>query len=226
MKEKIQERMEYLEDLIDRKEKELEKMPQDVVNICRHGNRVQYYKKNVVTKYLKVMQDEYPETTCEDVYSNLNPDRKLFVNPITLSDDEFVAKWLQQEYVPKGFAPDAPEYYTDNGERVRSKSEILIANALKKHNIPYKYEVPLYLKGFGTIHPDFTVLNVKLRKEYYWEHMGMMDDSDYIDRALQRIELYEKNDYFPGDKLIISHETMKSPINPRNIDKMIAKYLA
>jgi len=239
MKEKIQDRMAYLEDFIEKKEKELEKMPQDVINVCRHGNRVQYYKKNVLTgerkyikkkdvktisrlcqkdyikklilvaekeiKYLKEIQDEYPQIVCEDIYNHLSQDRRPFVTPITLPDEEFIVKWRRQEYVPKGFASDAPEYYTDNGERVRSKSEILIANALKKHNIPYKYEAPLYVNGFGTIHPDFTVLNVKERKEYYWEHMGRMDDPDYVEKALQRIALYEKNDIFPGDKLLLSH---------------------
>lgn len=174
---------------------------------------------------LKSIQNLYQNGICEDIYNHLNPDRKPFVSPITLSDDEFVVKWMQQEYVPKGFALDMPEYYTDNGERVRSKSEILIANALKKHNIPYRYEAPIYISGLGTIYPDFTVLNVKQRKEYYWEHMGRMDDFDYIEKALQRIDAYEKNDIFPGDKLLLTHETLKNPINPRNIEKIIYKYL-
>ena len=43
-------------------------------------------------------------------------------------------------------------------------------NDLKeKHNVPYHYEAPLYLKGRGIIHPDFTVLNIRTRQEYYWE---------------------------------------------------------
>ena len=117
------------------------------------------------------------------------------------------------------------EYYTDKGERVRSKSEILIANALNRNHIPYRYECPLYLAGYGTIHPDFTVLNVRLRKEMYWEHLGMMDEPEYIEDALNRISLYEKNHYFPGDRLILTHETLRHPLNSKNIENMIFQYL-
>lgn len=86
-------------------------------------------------------------------------------------------------------------------------------------------KAPLHLNGYGTIHPDFTVLNVKERKEYYWEHMGKMDEPEYIEKALQRINAYEKNDIFPGNRLILSHETLKYPINSRNIEKLIFQYL-
>lgn len=162
---------------------------------------------------------------CDDVYEKLNPHRQKHVQPILLPVEEFVEQWQQFEYVHKDFRDDAPEYYTDKGERVRSKTEILIANALNKHNIPYRYEAPLYLDGYGKIHPDFTVLNARLRKEFYWEHMDMMDDFEYAEEALLRIEMYEKNDIFPGDKLILTHETARRPMNSKNIEKMISQYL-
>lgn len=174
---------------------------------------------------LKKFRDEYSLNQNEDIYANLNPERKKFVHPIVLPDTEFIQAWEQAEYQKKGFKDDSPEYYTDNGERVRSKTEILIANALKKYNVPYRYECPLYLNGYGTIYPDFTVLNVRLRKEMYWEHMGMMDDSDYLEKALQKITTYEKNDIFPGKQLILTHETARFPINSRTIEKMIFQYL-
>ena len=108
---------------------------------------------------------------------------------------------------------------------MRSKTEILIANALNKFGIPYHYECPLYLEGYGIVHPDFTALNIRLRKLYYWEHNGMMDDPDYLENALYRITMYEKNDIYPGDKLIITHETSTRPINSKSIEAMIQKFL-
>lgn len=174
---------------------------------------------------LEYLKNNYPKETFEDVYNKINICRKEFVHPVILSDEAFVANWEQIEYERKSFREETPEYYTDKGERVRSKSEILIANALKKHNIPYRYECPLYLKGYGTIHPDFTVLNVRLRKEFYWEHMGMVDNSSYLEEAFHRIDMYEKNNIFPGDKLILSHESLKYPINTRSVEKLIYQYL-
>lgn len=175
--------------------------------------------------HLVRLQNHYRKGNCEAIYQKIIPERREWIEPIELSDDEFVARWMEQDYPRKPFREDMPEYYTDNGERVRSKSEILIANALKKHDIPYRYEAPLYLNGFGTIHPDFTVLNVRERKEYYWEHMGMMGEPEYLEEALQRINMYEKNNIFPGDKLILSHETSKHPMNPRSIERLILQYL-
>ena len=43
---------------------------------------------------------------------------------------------------------------TEKGEYVRSKSEKIIADTLTKNNINYVYELPLRLKGYGTVKPD------------------------------------------------------------------------
>lgn len=53
-------------------------------------------------------------------------------------------------------------------------------------------------------------------KEMYWEHLGMMDDSNYVENALQKIALYEQNGIFPGKNLILTYETGKNPINQKN----------
>ena len=176
-------------------------------------------------KSLEYAIKNFPRYTCEDIYKHLNIHRQKHVKPIILPDEVFIQQWEQADYPKMGFLDDYPEYYTDKEERVRSKTEIFIANALNKHNIPYRYECPLYLNGYGTIHPDFTVLNVRLRKEIYWEHMGMMDDPDYAEKALLKIETYQKNDIFPGDKLILSHETSRHPLNSKMIEMIILRYL-
>ena len=73
-------------------------------------------------------------------------------------------------------------------------------------NIPYCYEVPLYLKGYGYVKPDFKVLNVATRKEY-WEHYGMMDNKDYIIKALKKKNSYLSNNFIVGDNLIETYES-------------------
>lgn len=174
---------------------------------------------------LQRLRKHYQKGIFEDIYESLSDCRKKLVIPIRLSDSEFVSNWENVNYVKKEFREDAPEYYTDRGERVRSKSEILIANALYKHKIPYRYEYPLALRGVGTIHPDFTVLNIRLRKEYLWEHLGMMGDAEYSEKAIQRIHTYEKNGLFPGEKVILSYETLKHPLSTQHIEKIIMHYL-
>ena len=146
------------------------------------------------------------------------------MNPILLPDREFREQWEAVGYTGKAFAKDAPEYYTDKGERVRSKSEILLANLLQKHDIPYRYECPLTLPSGIVIYPDFTILHLRLRKELYLEHLGMMDNEEYCESALQRLRLYEKSGIFQGDRLLLTYESSKMPLDIRTAEKMILHF--
>lgn len=190
------------------------------------------YDKKILTeakkelKELKKLDKHLENESCESIYHKLSGARQSLVTPIWLPDDEYIKQWEAVPYISKGFAPDDPEYYTDRGERVRSKSEILIANALKKHKIPYRFEYPYQFEPYSkTKHPDFTVLNVRTRKEFIWEHMGKMDDEGYRDYALNRIIDFEKHGIFPGDRLILTHETLNNPLNSKIIEKTILHYL-
>ena len=121
-----------------------------------------------------------------------------------------------------GFREDAPEYYTKKGLRVRSKSEIIIAETLDKYEIPYLYEKPIKLSGNRIVHPDFTLLNAINRKELYWEHFGMMDDIEYRNNAFNKIRDYESNGYYQGVNFIWTMETAKLPISTKAVDCMVS----
>ncbi len=117
------------------------------------------------------------------------------------------------------------EIVTEKGEVVRSKSEKILADKLNLMNIPYHYEQPLFLNGYGTIHPDFTVLNKSTRKEYYWEHFGLMDNPEYCEKAIKKIETMQKNGIYIGEKLIVTFETQSHPLNMKIVENTIKKYL-
>ena len=58
----------------------------------------------------------------------------------------------------------------------------------------------------------------------YWQdeaNCGLSDYENYRDYALNRILDYEKQGIFPGDKLILTHETLNNPINSKIIEKTI-----
>jgi len=123
--------------------------------------------------FLEVILKKYNPSEIQHIYDSLNSFRKEMVTPVFVSDEDFTANWKASEYTSLGFTPDCAEYYTDNGERVRSKSEIIIANKLYRYNIPYRYEYPLQLQSGIITHPDFTCLNVKTRQEYmgtFWHY--------------------------------------------------------
>ena len=134
-------------------------------------------------------------------------------------------EWESEIFSPMPFEEDASEIYTKKGERVRSKTERMIANTLYEHGIPYKYECPIIRNGKVISRPDFTVLNVRRRKQYYWEHFGMMDDMNYANGFVKKLATYAKNDIYLGENLISSYETSSITINEKDVETIIEKYL-
>ncbi len=176
----------------------------------------------VISRFLKT----YPAELGEDIYPKLSDDRKPLVDPLWEPADVFLERWLREEYPQKGFREDDPYYVTERGERVRSKSELIIANWLYQHGIPYRYECALELwdprqsRKF-TIYPDFTILDPATGKCFYLEHFGMMDDERYFRSAMDRLALYEGNGYFVGESLLLSFESDKVPLDVRALGRRV-----
>ena len=166
---------------------------------------------------------EYDPQCLKQIYTSLHEARKAHIEPAEISDEEYARRWQEEEYRHKAFFEDTVEHYTGKGERVRSKSEVMIADALARAGIPYRYECPLEL-GSIAVHPDFTILRSSDREILYWEHFGMMDDPEYCQKAVQKIRLYEKSGFYPGIHLIITMETAQLPINLTVINRVIRTY--
>ena len=170
---------------------------------------------------LERLLNSYPDIIPEEVYATLTPERRQLITPIILPDDEYIRKWESKTFTPKPFDPDDPEYYSNKGERVRSKSEKIIADRLYARNVPYRYECPLDVPELGVIHPDFTILNIYKRKEVYLEHCGMMGDPGYVNKLIRRNNCYSKAGIILGDRLFMSFESDKYPLDTRALDNLI-----
>lgn len=176
------------------------------------------------TQEIKVLNryiTKTPPIGINSIYFSMSEGRKQVISPICETDEEFAKAWKSFEYVGKEFGDDAPEFYSQNGERVRSKSEIIIANTLSKYNIPYRYECPLKVSKMGVVYPDFTALNVRKRKEIYIEHLGLLDDATYRENAISKITKYEMDGIVLGDNLLLTYETAASPLNIPLLEKKI-----
>lgn len=170
--------------------------------------------------FLKEVIDKYPKIIPEDIYDQLSAERKQLVRPIILPDDQYVREWLEKPYTPKPFHKNDPVFETMKGHRVRSKSEMIIADRLFTNGIPYKYECPLVL-GKEIRHPDFTVLKVSERKVLYLEHCGKVGDEGYADDMVDRINLYSENGILLGDRLFLTLESSNRPFDVRTLDNLI-----
>lgn len=181
---------------------------------------------NVIEKESKILKsflDKYSKLNSKirEIFSNYPEQSKIYIEPIDMSDKDYIHIWMNNHNQTYGVSDNDPEYITDKGERVRSKSEINIANALYKHGIPYQYEYPIILKNGVKVHPDFTVLDVKRRKTIYWEHRGMMDDVRYCLHTVEKIKEYNKSGIVIGDNLIVTEENSMCPLGTGEIERVI-----
>ena len=101
---------------------------------------------------------------------------------------------------------------------------MIIADTLKRYDIPYRYEYPVELSD-KTFHPDFLCLNLRTRQEFIWEHFGMMDSPEYLEKAIPKILIYNENNYFLGKNLIITMETQHNGIKTQQLEMLIETYL-
>ena len=195
-----------------------------------------FLQKSYDEKVLKILEKEIQilgsfarsfsglDQSLQKVYESYPDKSKQFLQPIDISDSLYVQSWLNTPYTGKPLPEECPRYITDNGEQVRSKSELNIANALFKEKVPYKYECPLMLDKYTIIYPDFTVLNPRTRKVIYWEHRGMMDDRDYAKHTVKRIKDYQAAGYYLGYDLLITEETAAVPLGTAEIVQLIRHY--
>ena len=167
------------------------------------------------------LEEVLRKTEPEEVIEDLPEGKRQIIQPIVVCAEKYGREWEKVLYQGKPFPEDYPEIYSDRGERVRSKTEKIIADKLYKEGIPYRYEEPLFLEGYGEIYPDFRLLNVDTREEIILEHFGMMDDLGYVEKAIRKIRLYERNGYFLGKQLLITFETAQEPFDSRIFENML-----
>jgi len=114
---------------------------------------------------------------------------------------------------------------TERGELVRSKSEVIVANALYNMGIEYTYEKDLDLGIDGIKSPDFTIEDAESGMVFYWEHCGMMTKSDYRHRWEAKRIAYEKHGIIEGENLIVSYDKPDGGIDSQEIKQLIEKFL-
>lgn len=176
-------------------------------------------------KQITKITKDYEDDEIENVYLMEHPKRQKLIQPVEPTWDQLLRDWLSADYKRKEFQEGTPVILTERGERVRSKSEKILADYFYRKAIPYKYECPLYLEGVGIVYPDFTFLSKKTKQEIYWEHVGRMDDPSYAEKAIQKIHTYEKNNLYPGERLILTYETGKTILDMKLVEKLTARYL-
>ncbi len=127
---------------------------------------------------------------------------------------------------PEGAGVPHPErliHITKSGIRVRSKSEVIIANILEDLGLHYEYEKPLYAKDNPRDFrlPDFTIYY--MGEEFYWEHLGMLTNPTYKEEWERKKNWYEVNGY--SQRLIVSKDKPDGGIDSKEIEDTAKKII-
>lgn len=212
------------------------------------SGEIRKYKRTVITrnsgliaqlarkKYLKIYIKEleaqiknlerfiksYRELIPENILKKLPEPYQKIPRELFFPQKKADEEWALQEYEQNRTKPLEKKHITSRGLRVRSKSELLIAEKLYAYNIPFRYEPMLYYKQYA-LSPDF---QFRINNEYkYLEHCGMMMNPQYREHNKWKLEIYEKMGIVPWKNLIITYDNIDGNIDMRIIEAEIRNKL-
>lgn len=110
-------------------------------------------------------------------------------------------EWWKQPYKEYWGHPEYKTRTTPRGQKVRSGSELLIAETLYRYSVPFHYEEELEIDG-KVYAPDFTFEDYD-KKPFYLEYFGMMNNTNYSKKNFLKLDDYYNIGLIPGDNLIV-----------------------
>ena len=204
----------------------------DNMNLAYALAKKHYYRslKLVVKNKLKALRkfiQNYLEIEIDTIYDDMCEERKSLVDSIETTVKEKIKQWNEEVYEQNSAYSEGLRYETDQGDIVRSKSEVIIANILYQHRkyILYKYERPLKLQVNGherVVYPDFSIMNLRTGKVMYWEHFGLMDDPHYANDCVWKVNTYTMNNLKLGRDVIFTFESSMKPLEIHVVKKIIS----
>ena len=132
--------------------------------------------------------------------------------------------WKQQ--VPCSNNYENKNRYVDAfGFNVKSRSEMLVGQALKELGLEAKYEPLLVLKGGRKKTPDYSFPVPVIDRCFYVEFVGMADDGTYIDKNYGKIDEYMRNGILLNRDLIVICGTENWLPSLEDMKRIIASFI-
>lgn len=117
---------------------------------------------------------------------------------------------------------DAPEqeakYITSRGDKVKSRGECVVGNALEGTGFLYEYEPYFYMKNGSYRRPDFQAYGIKGR--FFIELLGMGDNAEYRKKNAVKLKEYKRAGIKVGKNLII-FENRNAGIDSKKIREVL-----
>ncbi len=130
------------------------------------------------------------------------------------------------KYITFPFDPLVHIHATVCGIMVRSKGEVIIANALWHYGIPFVYEelFPYQGEDGKWYYPDFTI-HLPDGRRIIWEHWGMLDKHSYCVKNADKLYTYNKNGFILGKNFIITQDDVNGACDSAFIYHIIEQYI-
>lgn len=163
----------------------------EVICRCEHNIR-----------QIKQLQNKYLPIDTMAIKEAMPQSHRHLVKPY---QDILYDHWADQEYHKREDYNKQRIHTTRKGERVASKSEVIIANSLYENDIPYHYdEQSMVISNWGNhYYYDFTI-PLPNGDKIYWEHFGMLSNREYMEHSLCKLYYYHQEGITIGRNLIIT----------------------
>ena len=150
------------------------------------------------------------------------PEEYYFHNRMNRDWTEKARKWLETPFEQSTYKPEEKDQTTASGLKVRSKSEVIIAEKLDHYMLPSRYEEVIYIEGYSFA-PDFTILTKYGIR--YWEHFGKNNDTAYVRKNNWKLSMYQRAGIVPWKNLIITYDDEYGGLDTRIIESEIINKL-
>ena len=206
-----------LENQLQKANQELQKSPQGRLTREKQGNSFMFFHvmnennkrvRKAITKDFKTIRalarKAFLQKEITILQSNIHQIKKTLAAYRPISFDgvvtmlpEYIAEyaaekpsaWSDEPYNQSVYMSERKVHTTSRGLKVRSKSELLIAEKLYEHGVRFRYEQILSIGG-RDFAPDFTI-RTRSGKTIYWEHCGMTNNDQYMNAHKRKLEAYE-----------------------------------
>lgn len=147
------------------------------------------------------------------------------------ADDELTEKVFQQTGLAKKvhqsenpYKPEELRHVTSFNLRVRSKGELIMAEAMHAAGLEFYYEKRLELYdedgNIKVVYPDFTIV-FPSGFIVYWEHKGRLDDRNYMLRDIEKTQMYYHNGIFEPHNLIVTTDGPDNMTDMEAVNRII-----
>lgn len=200
-----------------RKRKSINKEPETIQNLARKmylEKEIQMIQANI--RLISSIEGKLEDISADSITEKLPIKVKHLLKPQNID-------WGNQDYQRSTYRAEDLRHTTSRGLKVRSKSEVIIAETLYAYDIKFRYEEVMWVNEHQFI-PDFTIMTPSNRM-FYWEHCGMTNNPEYMRHHKWKMEQYEKIGIVPWKNLIVTYDTEEGIIDTNVIRSEILNKL-